>query len=372
MSKKILILAISLCLMLGILAPAYGPVLAAGQGSISVNNSKVTSDFPTTMTFSSQIKSSSNITDVRLRYRVDQMTFADIFSEGYVTFTSAPSVNVNYKLDMRRFGGFPPGTAIQYWWVVKDAGGAFLETPAESFSVNDNRYNWKNLTDRKIKIYWYQGDNAFAQALMDTAQSSLIKLADDTGASPQKPISIYIYANSDDLQGSMIFPSEWTGGVSFTQYNIITIGISPANLDWGKGAMTHELTHNVVGQVIFNPYNEIPVWLNEGLAMRSEGKLTNQFSQPLAQAIKSNKLLTVRMISSPFSAYSDKANLSYAESYTVVEFVIEKYGAEKMSELLLAFKKGNTFDGAFQQVLGIDLDALNQEWQTWIKTTYAQ
>ena len=129
----------------------------------------------------------------------------------------------------------------------------------------------------------------------------------------------------------MIYPSEWTGGVSFFQYNIITIGVSPSNLTWGEGAMTHELTHNVIGQVVFNPYDDLPVWLNEGLAMYNQGPLTSQFLDPLAKAIRNNQLLSVKMISSPFSAYSDKANLSYAESYTLVDFLIQKYGSENMA-----------------------------------------
>jgi hypothetical protein len=300
------------------------------------------------------------------------MSFADIFAEGYVSFTSSTEVSASYALDLRRFGGFPPGTTMHYWWVIKDAGQARLETSPVTYQISDNRYSWNNLSQGKINLFWYKGDKTFAQALMDTAQSSLVKLAKDTGANPDKPVNIYIYANSDDLQGSMIYPNEWTGGVSFTQYNIITIGISTSNLTWGKGAMTHELTHNVIGQVIFNPYDDLPVWLNEGLAMYSEGPLTSQFLDPLANAIRDNQLISVNMISSPFSAYSDKANLSYAESYTLVDYLVQKYGSQKMSDLLQAFKAGNTYDGALQQVLGFDMNGLNQQWQLWVKTAYAK
>jgi hypothetical protein len=300
------------------------------------------------------------------------MSFANVVSEGFVKFPSSTAVNANYELDMRRFGGFPSGTTVQYWWVVKDTSQSLLETVPVPYRITDTRYSWKNLSQGKINLFWYQGDNSFAQALMDRAQTSLKSLAADTGAAPEKQINIYIYANSQDLQGSMIYPSEWTGGVSFFQYNIIIIGVSPSNLVWGEGAMTHELTHNVIGQVVFNPYDDLPVWLNEGLAMHNQGPLTSQFRDPLAKAIRDNKLLSVKMISSPFSAYSDKANLSYAESYTLVDFLIQKYGSENMAALLKAFKTGNTFDGAFEQVLGFNQDSLNAQWQPWVKTNYAK
>ncbi len=324
------------------------------------------------MSFSAQITSSVNITDIRLRYRINQMSFADVIAEGFVEFQSATKVSAKYDLDMRRFGGFPPGTTMQYWWAVKDANRAFEESAALTYRINDNRYTWKSISKGIINLYWYQGDNSFAQALMDTAQSSIAKLTQDTGARPDKSIDIYIYASSQDLQGSMIYPSEWTGGVSFSRYNIITIGISPSNLNWGKSAMTHELTHNIIAQVIFNPYSDLPVWLNEGLAMYNQGPLTAQFTAPLINACRNDTLLSVKMISSPFSAYAEKANLAYAESYTLVDFLIQNYGAQKISELLQAFKAGNTHDDAFIKVLGFDLDGLNQRWQPWVKSAYGK
>src|SRR3972149_7875110 len=94
-------------------------------------------------------------------------------------------------------------------------------------------------------------------------------LAHNTGAELKDPVRLYIYASSADLQGAMIFPQEWTGGVAFSEYGIVIIGITPdaAGLEWGKGTISHELTHLVVNQVTFNPYNYLPTWLNEGLAM---------------------------------------------------------------------------------------------------------
>jgi hypothetical protein len=170
----------------------------------------------------------------------------------------------------------------------------------------------------------------------------------------------------------MIFPNEWTGGVAFTSYNIVAIGISPSNLSWGQGAMTHELTHIVVNQVIFNPYNDLPVWLNEGLAMYSEGPLSSQFTSPLKAAIVNNTLISVRSLSSPFSAYPDKANLSYAESYSFVDYLVSQHGSEKMLALLNAFKQGSTYDGALQSVYGFDMEGLNSQWNTWVKTQYGK
>jgi hypothetical protein len=364
MIKKAVFLALVLCLIFTILSPALEHITAQNQGQITVSNSSARMDFPLSLNFSSEVASNVNITDIRLRYQVEQMSFAQVTSEAYLSLTPSTNVNAKYSLDMRKVGGLPPGTLVDYWWLARDSSGAVMETQPVQYQINDDRYSWHNLSQGKVSIFWYQGDNSFAQTLMDTAQQALVKLAQDTGASPGKTVNIYIYASAKDLQGSMIFPSEWTGGVAFTSYNIVAIGIGPGDLSWGQGAMTHELTHIVINQVTFNPFNELPVWLNEGLAMYSEGPLSSQFSVPLANAVSSSSLLSVRSISSPFSAYSDKANLSYAESYSLVDFLIKQYGPGKMLDLLNTFKQGSAYDGAFQAVYGFDLDGLNALWKS--------
>ncbi|OGO18476.1 MAG: hypothetical protein A2Z15_07915 [Chloroflexi bacterium RBG_16_50_11] len=164
----------------------------------------------------------------------------------------------------------------------------------------------------------------------------------------------------------MIFAQEWTGGVAFSQYGTIAIGIgtSQGELDWGKRTIAHELTHLVVNQVTSNPYNYLPNWLNEGLAMTSEGELELSFVLALSSAEAEDRLISVRSLSSPFSTYADQAVLAYAESYEIVFYLIDKYGREKMFELLHTFKQGSGYDEALLKVYGFNMDELNSLWQT--------
>ena len=177
---------------------------------------------------------------------------------------------------------------------------------------------------------------------------------------------LYIYASSQDLLGSMINPQEWTGGVNYSRYSIIVIGIAPGNLAWGIGAMAHELTHQVIGQVTTNPYAGLPTWLDEGLAVNNEEPPAANYASLVAKAAASKALISVRSLASPFSAYGDQAYLSYAESYSIVKFLIGKYGQPKMLELLRTFREGATYDGALMKVYGFDMDGLNTLWQDYV------
>ncbi len=370
MIKKISLLAVALCLILVVLSPVL--TQAQGQGQITVSNSTAQMIFPLSLNFSAQVKGNASISDIRLRYQIEQISYAQVTSEIFVTFTPSNTVNAKTSLDMRKVGGVPPGTYVDYWWLIKDANGASLQTSPSKFQVSDNRYSWRNLTQGKISLFWYQGDNNFAQALMDAAQQALVKLAKDTGATPDKMVNVYIYASSGDLQGAMIYSQEWTGGVAYTQYGVVTIGIPTNQLAWGKGAMTHELTHIVIYQETANPYNDLPVWLNEGLAMYSEGPLDPQYSVPFSSAVAINSLLSVPSIASPFSAYGDKSILAYAESYSLIEYLVSQYGPDKMTQLLNTFKQGSDYDPAFQKVYGFDMDGLNSKWKTWINNKYGK
>jgi acyl-CoA-binding protein len=127
--------------------------------------------------------------------------------------------------------------------------------------------------------------------------------------------------------------------------------------------LVHELTHLVVHQATFSPYGQLPLWLDEGLAMYSEGELDSDFRSCLEGAILEDELISVRSLCSPFSAYSEKACLSYAQSYSLVEYLLDNYGQDKMLDLLALLKQGSTYDEALTEVYGFDIDGLDARWR---------
>ncbi len=326
----------------------------------------IEAEFPLKLDFKLSAESDSDISDIRLHYVVERDSYAQVTSEVYLEFDPAASVDVLWTWDMRRTGGLPMGALIEYWWTVEDIEGDQMATPPVQFQFDDNRYSWQSLTEDKVTIYWYQGDQSFAREIMSASQQALSRLAEDTGARPRKQVSIYVYGGYQDLLGAMLFPQEWTGGVTFTSYGIIAIGIATNNLTWGKSATIHELTHLVIHQMTHNPYSGLPTWLTEGLAIYSEGPLISTFTAHLTRAIAGDKLLSVRSLASPFSAYAEESYLSYAQSYHLVELLIANYGQDKMLELLGVFQEGSSYDGALQQVYGFDMDGLDLRWRASI------
>ena len=350
------------------------PSVVNADSGISVLDSSVEVHFPNELVFNFEADSSANIIDARLYYQVHKMNYAQVTSEGWPDFTPATRLETSWIWDMRK-ASLPPGAAVTYWWTAEDAAGNKLETPPSLVYFDDLRYPWRSLSSDGLTLLWYEGNDSFAQELMDACKQGLDRLkpishweARSAEATP-RPITIYVYASMVDLRGAMIFPQEWTGGAAFTDFGIIVIGIPPDQVDWGERALVHELTHVVVHQATFGPYGALPVWLDEGLAMYNEGQLEWFFQSWLNEAVAEDELISVASLCSPFSAEPEKAFISYAESYSLVEYLMHNYGQGKMLELLGLFKQGNTCDAALTQVYGFDIDGLDSRWRETLATS---
>lgn len=83
----------------------------------------------------------------------------------------------------------------------------------------------------------------------------------------------------------------------------------------------------------------------------------------LDQALNDNNLITLRSLNGGFSELPDKANLSYSQSYSVVKFMIDTYGQQKMTDLLIALRDAKPIDQALLEVYGFDTDGLDSAWR---------
>ena len=357
--RRFLALLLALSIMLSVLLPvAAGPVSADVGITIISNTAKA--GFPTSVTFSLEAESAVDIVNISIECQVVRRSLVPEECRSIVDFKRSNNVTV---MSVMSAGGIPPGTEVRYTWIIEDADGNVVETAPAAVIYNDLRYDWQNITSGQITLFWYEGNESFAQQLMAAAQGALGRLSDEFNASLQQPVTFYIYADATALQGALVDADVWTGGVALPAYNTIMIGIAEDNLDWGMMAVAHELGHLVIGQIVYGPFGTLPTWLNEGIAMNAEGELTSDFQDRLNTSISGNTLFSVRSIASTFPADSSEAKLCYAESYSVVRFLTDNYSSAKLLALLDAFKQGSTDDEALKQVYGFDTDGLNEAWR---------
>jgi hypothetical protein len=339
---------------------------AAAQSGIQLVSDKVALLFPDTATFQAEFKSSAAITSVVLEYGVDQLTCGTVIAKAYPQLTASTDVQVQWAWDMRQSGSLPPGATLWWHWLVQDSNGAQFTSPRQTSLWLDSLHPWQVISGGNINLHYYSGGQSFGQTLHDSAAQALVRLSNDVGLQPDKPVDIYIYANTDDLKASVLYEPAWIGGQAYPEFNIVIIGISPDQLDWGKSTEAHELTHVLVGHLTFSCLGFIPTWLNEGLAMYGEGGPASAELAQFDTAKASNQLPSLESLSGGFSEESDRATLSYTEAFSVVNFMIQKYGRAKMTALLLALKNGETIDQGLNGVYAFDTNGLENAWRASI------
>ena len=342
-----------------VLLTRASPLVLAQEGITVIADAHEYS-FSEQIVFRLTAESGSEINDITLIYRTGS---ALVTNSAYPEFSPAKQVEAEHVWRLQR-GEIPPGSDIEYSWRIKDAVGNTLETELATFTYMDDRFTWESLAEGKIILYWYDADQTFGRELLSSAVESLARLEENVGVELEKPVKIIVYQSKADMQEAL------TSRGAIFEEQIITLGTVVApDIVLLHGAhlgvdttIAHELTHVVVGLATENPYADIPAWLNEGLAMYNEGELRSGNAQALEKGIRENRLLSVRSLTA-LTGNPDEVNLFYGEVYSVVDFLLETYGKEKISELLEVFQEGSLPDDALMKVYGFDQDELDAQWR---------
>lgn len=354
-----------LAFLLFLLLACWAMPVSAQTGIRLVENEAVL-DFPQQATFRAVIQSNASITSIILEYGAEQLTCGTVVARAFPTFTPAARVTVEWSWDMRQSGSLPPGARLWWRWLVRDASGATYQSERQEIIWLDEQHPWQAISGGNIVLHYYSGGESFGNELHQAAVEALGRLSQEVGLRPAAPIDIYIYASTADMQEAVLYEPSWTGGQAYPEYDIVIIGISPSQLDWGKRTVAHELTHVLVGHLTFSCLSFVPTWLQEGLAMVGEGGLEENQRTLFEQAVAADTLPSLRSLSGGFSEESSRANLSYAVSYSVVNFLVERYGRQNMSNLLDSLRRGETIDAALRAIYGFDVDGLEDAWRTAI------
>jgi hypothetical protein len=357
MAKRRVALAVAGFLLFALSLPA------TAQQGIRVLDEGREVIFREKIVFRISVEGPAEVNEATLLYRIVGQPAT---ARGEAEFQPGKRIETSWEWNLRR-DYMPPGTEVEYWWRIKDAAGGKLKTEEQTFTYMDDRYDWQELSTDKIGLYWYRGDKEFGQALFGRAVETLDLLSESAGIEVQNKVKVFIYGSHDDLLGAIAEGAhEWTGGQAFTEFGIVVIGVSPGQLEWGKRATVHELTHLVVHQATDNPYGDLPRWLDEGLAMKSEGEMELTFQIALEDAIRTDSLISVQSLSSNFPADPDQAALAYAESYSLTEFIEKELGRDKIARLIDIFAEGATYDDALMEALEMDTNGLEDAWRAHI------
>lgn len=328
---------------------------------LAVLENEAMASFPDGITFSLDAETADPIVDVELLYRAPGIETYSVELPPFDMGTTA--VEIDQTVDLRA-GDLPPGIDVQYHWRVIEDDGDVLETPEQTVLWTDIRYDWTPLSGEHVTVYTYDGDPAFQQRILDSAERTISSLSEAYGVTPEQPIRVWSYTSKDDLYGALAPNSEpWIAGAAYPGLHLIMAILPPGDTEELDRVVPHEISHQVLHQATDNPFNSPPQWLDEGLATYWQESGRDRFYAYGLRLAAEGQVPPLRTLNGSFPYDREGAMGAYALSLTAVIYILDTFGDEGMSRLIAAFEEGITYEDAIEQSLGITFEELDQQWR---------
>ena len=350
MRRALALVALALVLALGLTSTARA------QGGIEVRANSAQGDFPAGITFTLELALDGDLEDVRLIYQI---------APDGVRATAEPSctgdavVSCRFQLAGSGRALLIPGAEVTYTWSIT-AGGATLETDPQTVVYEDDRFDWRTVSDGNITL-WHYGDEGDARAVLAAARESLDGVSALLQTTVDFPVKVRYYESAEEMQQAIISDNAegvvTLGEVFYSDTAMVSADSAPQDI------ARHEIAHIVVRQALSGPF-DVPDWLNEGLAVYAQSQPLPGQREAIEDAIRTGQVMSVRSLSSASAgALGGRVFLYYGQSWSLVNFLIETYGEPKFADLFRAFDDGATTNEALEQVYGFNQDGLENAWR---------
>lgn len=259
---------------------------------------------------------------------------------------------------------------------------AFAKDPYNKYVGNlltlfDELPRYKTHQFRNFTIRIHERDDAILSGYVkELVGRSYTALAAKYDLEEADPVILEIFPEHDDfavrcfgLPGAQAFL-----GICFG--NVVAMDSprarSKGDFVWGE-TLWHELVHVTHLRLT---RNRIPRWLAEGIAVYETTSANPHWGMnldmPFIQALMNNYLLHLKDLDAGFNRPRSpgQVTLSYFQAYMVVEFLIKEYGLQRLLQTFPEFKSGMETNQVFETVYRKDLEALNEEFKTYLKQKY--
>ncbi|MFH1277966.1 MAG: hypothetical protein ABIK65_06280 [Candidatus Eisenbacteria bacterium] len=250
---------------------------------------------------------------------------------------------------------------------------------AQYFGKNKVQYrdfDWKIIKTEHFEVFYYEAEKGAALDAARMAERSYRKLSRVLGYDMERPIPLILYASHSDFQQTNIsysLISEGTGGLTeFLKRRVVL----PFTGSYGdlEHVLTHEMVHAFQVEILFGSSGSVlantvgfspPLWFMEGMAeyLSTEG-VDRHTEMWMRDAALQGYLIPIDVL----SRVGDIRVYRFGQS--IYQFLGEKYGDEKIGEILRVAPRVGGVHQAFQSVLGISLKKFSDEWLEEVRRTY--
>ena len=348
-------------MILAIAATALAALIGGGAPSAGVwaVESSHRIEFPQRIVFNLQALG-ADIRSARLVYRVGGNR-SSVYS--YPVSSRPRAGGFDARFEVRTSGAhfIPQGVDIEYYYVFSHANGTETESDRFAFEYLDPRYDWRRAEFDDFALLWHDRDLRTVRRVGADVSARLVLVKELFGLDGDYRFKAVIVNGRAEANRSFPAVSATSrdsflyGGFAFGDYGALVLAGLYAD------GLTHELVHLMLDEAVDSPRARVPAWLNEGLAMRFERG--SQFeSGDLRRALRRGRLLPVSQMNS-VPGRPDDVRLFYAQSASLVRYMLDAHGDGAMKALLARLNAGDSIGDAVQASYGAGLDVIESRWR---------
>jgi len=256
----------------------------------------------------------------------------------------------------------------------------FLPEPAHAqyFSFGKNKvqyttFNWKYIQSEHFDVYFNDGGKYLAEFTADAAEAAYQSIRRSFRYDINNRVAIIIYKSHNDFQQNNVikqYLSEGVGGVTELYKNRVVL---PFEGDYKKfrHVIHHELVHAVVNDMIYggsvqnaivnNIRAQIPLWFNEGIAEYESLEWDTNSDMFICDAIVNNYMPEISNLGGYFA---------YRGGQSVFRYIAERYGEQKIGEIMQRLRATRNVDAAFKGAIGLSVKELSEKWKHDLKVIH--
>src|SRR5436309_5995326 len=266
------------------------------------------------------------------------------------------------------------------WWaaVAVILGGIAVGSPAEAQYFGQNKvqyrqYKWRSITSDHFELYFYPGLDSLAVRVLDLAEKTNAMLSVRMGHTLGRRVPIILYGSHNDFSQTNVTPElidAGTGGFTELLRNRVVLPFTGSYEDL-RHVVVHELTHAFMFDLLYGgsasallarqSFYQTPLWFAEGMA-----EYFSLGMEPNAEMFLRDGTIAGYL---PPLAYSG-GYVVYKQGQSAIAYLVDRYGEDRLRDLLQRIRAVRSFDRAFQRSIGTSVEKFDQQWREWLRKRY--
>ncbi|HAW50059.1 TPA: hypothetical protein DCX16_03815, partial [bacterium] len=237
---------------------------------------------------------------------------------------------------------------------------------------------WNIIETEHFDVYYDPKCEVLANLSANWAEEAYSRISTSLKIDINRKIPLVLFASHYDFQQTNIILElidRNVGGFAEVFKRRIAIPFTGSYREL-KGVINHELCHIFSYEVLYgNIFEKIisqeiisqpPMWFMEGIAEYYSDHWTPIGEMVLRDAVIENSLISLCNM----DIFLERPYLAYQQSYSLIEYIVKKYGEETLSLMLRKFAGNISKEKVIKQVLGISLSQLEEEYTRYLKEKY--